>query len=89
MASVYLGKTEAEWLDQLNDCKAEQKAIRTGSRFVTISTGGKSYSRQVRSRDDVQADYGEALRALQVLNPSTYGNATGTVNTCFAGWQPK
>lgn len=89
MAILYQGKSEAEWTDQLNDCKAEQKALRQGSRFVNVSTGGKSYTRRVRTRDEVQADYGEALQALQVLNPSMYGNPTGVVKLSFGGWWPK
>lgn len=76
MASYYMGRSEAEWLLLFNEVKAEQLAVIRGERFISVSTGGKAYNRRVRSRDEIQADYGMCLQALQTLAPATYGSPT-------------
>lgn len=87
--SIYLGRSLTEWLQLFNAVKAEQLAAANGDRFISVGTGGKSYSRRVRSMAEIKADYGECLQALQVLDPDTYGAPNAKVNTCFSGWQPK
>ena len=87
--ALYEGLTEAEWLQKFDAVKAEDLAATNGERFISVSSAGKSFTRRVRSRDEIQADYGQCLQALQTLNPTVYGYPTQKVNTCFSGWQPK
>jgi len=87
--NIYLGRTEAEWLQLFNEIKAEQLGLVRGDRFISVSTGGKAYQRRIRSRDEIQADYGEALNALQVLNPTAWGHSTEHTFADFGTYQQK
>ena len=89
MALIYMGRSEAEWLQLFTAVKAEELAATNGDRFVSVSTGGKSYQRRVRPMDEIRATYGQCLAALQTLNPSTYGGNNSTVNVSFGGYQAK
>ena len=89
MALIYMGRSEAEWLQLFTAVKAEELAATNGDRFISVSTGGKSYQRRVRSMDEILATYGQCLTALQNLNPTAYGTNTQTVNVTFGGYQAK
>ena len=86
---MFQGRTEAEWSQLFGEIKAEQLAMIRGERFVTVSTGGKSYSRRVRSSEEIKADFGDGLAALQVLNPTTYGHPTNKVYVSGSSYQFK
>lgn len=89
MATLFQGRSEAEWLQLFDEVKAEQLALIRGDRFLSVSTGGKSYSRRVRASDEIRADYGEALSALQILNPTTYGHPTSKTYVAGNSYQFK
>lgn len=89
MTRLYQGQSVAEWKQIFEEVKAERLANIRGDRYLQVSTGGKFFTRKVRSREDIEADFGQCLQALCALDPATYGAPTATVHSCFSGWQPK
>ncbi len=68
--------SEAELKQLLDELKAEYLASIRGQRYISVSTGGKSFSRAVRSSDQIKTDLGDVERALQIKNPTVYGSPT-------------
>lgn len=87
--SVYVTFSEAELVQLRDELKAELLAIIKGQRYVSLSTFGKAFSRQVRSSDTVKADLGEVEDALRVKNPAIWGQPTNKVYAHFGSYQFK
>jgi hypothetical protein len=86
---VYELFSEGELVGILNELKAELIAQVRGERYVTLSSGGKSFSRQVRTYDVLTRQIGDVQTALQAKNPLKYGSPTNKTFTYFGGYQWK
>jgi hypothetical protein len=81
--SAFNNFTEQELVQLFGELKSEFLASVRGQRFVSLSTGGKSFSRRVRSSADIKADLGDVQLALRNVNPTVYGDPMNKTYAAF------
>jgi hypothetical protein len=89
MATAYYeGRTESEWLIRLNEFKAMDDALAKNQQYVSLSAGGKAFTRITLSPEQIRAEISYCFRALQILNSATYGMPGSKTFMYWGTWQP-
>lgn len=74
MPTFFNSFTDAELEELIDELKAELLAIIKGERFVTVSVGGKTFTRPIRNSSEVKRDLADAEMALNGLSSKTFTN---------------
>lgn len=69
---IYETKTEAELLVDRDKFRKQLQALVGGDAFLSVSGGGKAFTRQQPGVRDVQDHLVAVQRALNAINPTTY-----------------
>lgn len=86
MASVkgiYFSLSESELLSMRTATLAELERARTGKRFQSVGTNGKSFTKDNMSVPQLREELQEITAALQRVNPTTYGRRVRRVSADF------
>lgn len=84
--SAFINFSEQELQQLYGELKAEFLASVRGQRYVSLSTGGKSFTRRVRSSADIKADMGDCELALRNANPTVYGDPLNKTYAAFGSY---
>lgn len=74
-----------ELIERLTALKNELLTEQTGDRFVSISVGGKSFTKSVRTSKDILNEISMFEDALQDRDPVTYGRRVTRTVGGFSG----
>ena len=85
VTGIYFGLEESVLLEMRTTVLATLQAAREGKRFQSVSGGGKAFSKENMSIEELRNDLAEISAALKRIDPVTYGKRVTRFVVSFSG----